>query len=93
MYLAECLQKTGELNQAIKVCQKHLLGTPLDAKAKQLCATILYELGQLDEAELILTEIDIESQNKQFFVQVNQGCILYQKRQFENSLLCFQQAT
>jgi tetratricopeptide repeat protein 30 len=59
---------------------------------------MLFEQGLISDAEQILHDIEVDLGNgeynpaKEYFIHLNQGCILYQKRQFEGSLQRFQQA-
>ena len=71
--LAECLQKTGQLNLAIEVCQLRLFGTELEDQAKQLCATMMFEQGMLADAQSMLASLEDSEfdPQRQYFIDVN----------------------
>ena len=55
-YLVQCLCTTNQNQKAYHICQEKLIGNggPYESEAKQICANILYEDGQFNEALQVL---------------------------------------
>jgi Flp pilus assembly protein TadD/ADP-heptose:LPS heptosyltransferase len=88
---AKALMDKGEYLLAIEVLNRSLLRKGDDAETLNLLAANYSALGKFDEAEKYLKRL-LAKENKNVNAIINLGIVLFNKKDFENAFMQFEQA-
>ena len=108
-YLVQCLCFTNQRQKAFQVCQEKLLtkGGHIGRQARQICANILYEEGQYQDALSVIQQSntmasqentdgheshDGEVLKARYQNALNEGCIYFQQQDYRQALGLFESA-